>query len=103
MEAMACSLPIVCSIIGSTPAMLSDGVEGFLVPQADEAALGVALAALADNPDLRLRMGAAARRRALMSFDRRITAGLLLEAIRASHGDGQIELASPPIWSLAET
>ena len=36
MEAMSCGVPTISSIIGSTPEMISDGVEGFLVDQTDE-------------------------------------------------------------------
>ena len=71
MEAMACGLPVVCSIIGSTAAMVRDGVEGYLVPQGDEAGLASALATLADEPGLARPHGsAAARRRQVASFDR---------------------------------
>jgi hypothetical protein len=99
MEAMACGLPVVCSIIGSTTAMIRGDIEGFLVPQADEAGLVAALAKLADDPDLRARMGKAARRRAVACFDRRVTANLLLQAIRASAREGPIALNLPQIWS----
>ncbi len=83
MEAMACGLPVICSIIGGTPDMITSGVDGFLVPQQDEKGLADALVSLADDPALRERIGRAARERALRSFDSRATARRLLEAIIA--------------------
>jgi colanic acid/amylovoran biosynthesis glycosyltransferase len=99
MEAMASGLPVVCSIIGSTPRMLTDGVEGFLVQQADETGLTTALAQLAENSELRQCMGAAARRRAMASFDVRKTAGILLEAIRTTRDGCPPAITCSPIWS----
>lgn len=83
MEAMAVGLPSVCSVIGATPQMMADGVEGYLVPQADEPGLLAAIGRLADDPPLRRRMGESARLRAVSTFDRRATAGRLLASVRA--------------------
>ncbi len=81
MEAMASGLPIVCSLIGGTPDMLTDGKEGFLVAQEDVAGLTRAFTALAD-PALRAKLGAAARARAVEQFDSRRTSARLLQTIR---------------------
>lgn len=82
MEAMATGLPVVCSIIGGVPELLEDGVEGYLVPQADAAALATALARLASDPPLRSRLGAAARARAVAEFGARRGAAALLARIK---------------------
>lgn len=82
MEAMATGLPSVCSIIGGVPELLDDAVEGYLVPQADSAALAAALARLASDPALRLRLGAAARARAVAEFGAGRGAAALLARIR---------------------
>jgi colanic acid/amylovoran biosynthesis glycosyltransferase len=82
MEAMATGLPAVCSIIGGVPEMLEDGVEGYLVPQADSPGLAAALARLAADPPLRSRLGAAARARAVAEFAARRGAAALLARIR---------------------
>jgi glycosyltransferase involved in cell wall biosynthesis len=74
MEAMACGVPPVCSVIGGTADMIEDGVDGFLVPQKDEAAIADALHALATDPDRRAAMGRAARATALRLFDHRVNA-----------------------------
>ncbi|PTW44011.1 glycosyltransferase involved in cell wall biosynthesis [Rhodovulum kholense] len=84
MEAMAAGLPTVVSAIGGTPDMIEDGVDGFLVPQRDETAIAAALGRLAADPDLRARIGAAARKTALARFDYRAQARALLEALRAA-------------------
>ncbi len=81
MEAMACGLPVIASIIGGTPEMIDDGVEGFLVPQADENALIDRMRTLANEPETRRRLAAAARNRAAALFDHRQMAGRLIEQI----------------------
>jgi glycosyltransferase involved in cell wall biosynthesis len=86
MEAMACGLPVIVSIIGGTPDMIADGVDGLLVEQGDERALAEALIRLAGDPEERTRLGMRARRRAVRDFDSRQTARGLLEAIRRSLG-----------------
>jgi len=71
MEAMSCGLPVICSTIGGTPDMIEDAVDGFLVPQRDEAAIADRLIALASDLPLRARIGLAARNRAVSDFDSR--------------------------------
>src|SRR5262249_48982211 len=83
MEAMACGLPVICSIIGGTPDMIRNGVDGLLIKQADEAGLADAMVLLAENVEERRRLGQAARERAVRSFDSRVTARRLLETIQA--------------------
>jgi len=61
LEAMAYGLPVVATPVGGIPEAVSDGVEGFLVPPGDEAALADRLRRLLDDEELRRRMGAAAR------------------------------------------
>ncbi len=86
MEAMSCGLPAVCSVIGATPQMLTDGVEGMLVPQEDEGKLADAFVRLAHDPELRKTLGAAARRRAVAQFDSAATTRRMLEFIELHTG-----------------
>lgn len=69
MEAMACGLPPVCSIIGGTRDMIDDGVDGFLVGQEDVDAIADATRILVTDPDRRAQMGIAARASAQRLFD----------------------------------
>ena len=89
MEAMACGLPIVCSVIGGTPDMLTDGVEGFLITQGDEAALAEAFGTLAGDASQRQAMGVRARERAEAQFDYRVQAARLLEWVQWAMGAGE--------------
>ncbi|MEM6392459.1 MAG: glycosyltransferase family 4 protein [Planctomycetota bacterium] len=81
MEAMATGLPVVCSIIGGTPDMITTEHDGILTPQQDEAALADAFARLAKDPALRQRLGSAARTTATERFDYRRTANRLLAQV----------------------
>ncbi|MCH1867667.1 glycosyltransferase [Nocardioides sp. CFH 31398] len=68
LEAMATGLPAVCTDVGGVAEILVDGETGFLVASRDEAALADRLAALAADPDLRRRMGAAGQARVRQRF-----------------------------------
>lgn len=68
LEAMASGVPVVCSRVGGLPEVLTDGVEGFLVPARDvETMAGRALDMLTDA-GLHRHMSQAARQRALSHF-----------------------------------
>lgn len=62
LEAMASGLPVVASPVGGIPTVIRDGDNGLLVAAGDVAGLRDALVRLADDPALRTRLGAAARR-----------------------------------------
>ena len=64
-EYMAAGLPIVCSRVGHLADVIRDDVDGVLVQAGNAAALADALARLARDPGRRLRLGRAARARAL--------------------------------------
>ena len=69
MEAMSAGLPVVASSLSGIPELVADGVTGLLVPPGDPAAIAAALRRLADDPDLRTRLGVAARGRVVADFD----------------------------------
>jgi glycosyltransferase involved in cell wall biosynthesis len=62
LEAFASSLPVVCTAVGGMPELVHDGLNGFLRPSEDVAGLADAVALLAGDPALRLRMGRINRR-----------------------------------------
>lgn len=61
-EAMAHSVPIIATNVGGIPDVVTEDV-GILVPPNDTSALGSAMAALAQDLELRRKMGQAARRK----------------------------------------
>jgi glycosyltransferase involved in cell wall biosynthesis len=63
-EGMAAGLPVVAAVPGGPAEIVDDGVNGLLYPAGDTVALARALRTLADDRDLRGRLGRAARRRA---------------------------------------
>lgn len=77
LEAMAAGLPVVAARVGALDELVEDGVTGFLVPPADDAALLAALRRLLDDPERRRAMGAAGRARAEAMFDARRTGARL--------------------------
>ena len=68
LEAMACARAVVASRTGGVPEIVLDGETGVLVPPDDIEALASALRALARQPQLRERLGAAGQLRA-QQFD----------------------------------
>ena len=70
LEAMAQGLPVVATPRAAIPDMVVDGVTGFLVPEGDTQALASALARLAEDADLRCRLGRAGRERYEAHFTR---------------------------------
>jgi glycosyltransferase involved in cell wall biosynthesis len=64
MEAMAAGVPIVTTDVGAVPDMVTDGVEGFIVPRGDHDALAERISLLARDGDLRAALGANGRLRA---------------------------------------
>jgi starch synthase len=59
-QALACGCPVVATSATGAEDLFTDGVEGFIVPDRDAAALATCLQQLADDPSLRARMSSAA-------------------------------------------
>lgn len=72
LEAMALGIPCVVTDVGGLPEVVVDGEEGFIVPAQDPSALAGSMVSLLRDPELRRRMGSAARSRAA-EFDIRRT------------------------------
>jgi glycosyltransferase involved in cell wall biosynthesis len=84
MEAMACATPAIVSRIGGTSDMIRDDHDGMLFEQRDVAALTSAIVRLANDLDLRKRLGEAARTKAEAEFDYRALAKRLDAEIRSA-------------------
>lgn len=84
LESQASGLPTICGDRGGSPEIVEDGRTGVVVKIASHedgvhlpdapATLAKAIATLADSPDLRARMGAAARERAVTEFSEALLA-----------------------------
>jgi glycosyltransferase involved in cell wall biosynthesis len=75
MEALATERPVIATQVAGVSELVEDGVTGFIVPPGDTEALADRIGRLADDPDLRTRMGRAGRRKVRADFDARQEAG----------------------------
>jgi glycosyltransferase involved in cell wall biosynthesis len=71
LEAMALGKPVVSTAVGGIPEALTDGVEGWLAPVGDVAALSRATLALLAAPEEAAQMGALGAKRIETSFHTR--------------------------------
>ena len=69
MEAMQAGVPVVATEVGSIREAVEDGETGFVVPVGDVAAMAAAVRRLAEDPELRTRMGEQAQEVGLEKFD----------------------------------
>lgn len=82
MEAAALGVPIVSTGVGGVAETVADGVQGLLVEPAEPVALADALESVVDDPDLRLRLGAASRDLG-DTFDVDAAASVIVETYRS--------------------
>lgn len=68
LEAMAAGVPVIATDCGAVRNMVTDGREGYIVDVGDVDALADRIASLAEDADLRTRMGAQGRIRAERKF-----------------------------------
>ncbi len=87
MEAMACGVPCIVSVIGGTPDMIDTGRNGILVPQKDVEAIANAMRRMATEPGLLDAMSLQARKTAEQKFDHRNNALRLYAAIKGEFED----------------
>jgi glycosyltransferase involved in cell wall biosynthesis len=88
LEAAACGRPIVTTDVPGCRDIVHDGDNGFLVPPRQAAPLADALERLIDDDDLRRRMGARGRERALAEFSVDIVAAQTLQLYDELLGSG---------------
>ncbi|MEW9570445.1 glycosyltransferase family 4 protein [Rhodanobacter sp. Si-c] len=78
-EAAACGLPLITTDVPGCREVVTDGVDGLLVPKGDSGALAHAIRRLLEDPELAHRLGEAARLKARSQFDERIVIQRTLE------------------------
>ena len=81
-EQMAAGIPVVASDYGGLTEIITDGVEGFIVPAGTVEPLAEALKTLIANPRLRDEMGLAARKRAKAEFSSEVFVRRTLDVYR---------------------
>lgn len=81
MEAMSCEVPTIGTAAGGVAELITDGVDGVLVPPKDPQTLAAAIAALAADPARCAALGQAGRARIVAGFRAGIGAQTLLDAI----------------------
>ncbi|WP_374411469.1 glycosyltransferase [Novosphingobium colocasiae] len=90
-EAMAAALPVVSPAVGDVAAMVADANRPFITAPGDEAALAVALAALAADDGARTQIGADNRARALALYGEEA----MIAAYRAVYAEAMGRAAFP--------
>lgn len=97
-EAMALGLPVIATATDGAQDIISDGVDGILVPVGDAQALADSITDLVRNPSLRQRLGEKAQRKS-QRFDAPLIAqsytGLLERLLRRHGGHGESVAGSP--------
>jgi glycosyltransferase involved in cell wall biosynthesis len=83
LEAMYAGVPVIATACGGPAELVEHGSTGLLVPVKDVQAMAGAMEMLARDGTLRIRMGSAARKRALEKFSLQESAARLLAVYRA--------------------
>lgn len=71
-EGAACALPLITTDVPGCREVVADNVDGLLVPAKNPEALAEAIRRLQNDPELRLALGRAARKKSLARFDSRV-------------------------------
>ncbi|MCI0614630.1 glycosyltransferase, partial [bacterium] len=71
LEAMSCEVPVVATNVGGIPEVVKHGETGFLGELGNVNQMAEQVLTILKNPDLKAKMAAAGRRRAVELFDQR--------------------------------
>jgi len=82
MEAMAMEIPCVSTWVTGIPELIRHGVDGWLIPPADDEQLAAAIALLADDAELRQKLGKSARARVEEKYNLALNTARLSEIYR---------------------
>ena len=83
-EAMACGVPVVATDVGAVREVIEEGETGFVVPPLDAQALARATLKLLGDADLRARLGATGRLRALELYALEPSARTMIDCFSAA-------------------
>jgi hypothetical protein len=102
LEAMASARPVVSTRLAGIPELVIHGETGMLTPPGDSTALAEMLGKLVCDPDLRLRLGHAARARIERHFRVEQTVAPLVQMLeqscsRRSAGDASVSRSASPV------
>ena len=93
-EAMAHGLPVIASAVGGIPDLITTET-GILVPPDDPTALANAMMVLASDPELRVRMGQAARARYEQLFSPQAVLPMLMNTYQRNVGRNGLSRQTP--------
>ena len=79
MEAIACGVPTIGTQSGGVPELITDGVEGLLVPPKDPETLAQAIARIADDPELAHTLSTTGRERMVREFSAHLGAETIIK------------------------
>jgi D-inositol-3-phosphate glycosyltransferase len=79
LEAMACGVPVVTTRCGGPEGIITEGIDGFLVPRDDAGAMAMRLKTLLDSPELNEAMGRRARATIEARFTEEVAGQAFLE------------------------
>jgi glycosyltransferase involved in cell wall biosynthesis len=97
-EGMAMARPIVLGVEGEAAALLADAGAGVAVEPENAEELAEAVRRLADDPELRARLGARGAEHVRRHFDRNALARRYIEVLEAAVANGRVPAAeAPPI------
>jgi N-acetyl-alpha-D-glucosaminyl L-malate synthase BshA len=68
LEAMACEVPVIATRVGGIPEVVRDGVDGFLYDVGNINSMADGCLSILSNPEVRARLGKAAREHATRNF-----------------------------------
>ncbi len=86
LEAMACAVPVVATRSGGPDGIIEDGMDGYLVPRDDAAAMAARLQVLIDDPRHNITMGLRARSTIEHRYDELVAGNVFLEMWEALAG-----------------
>jgi L-malate glycosyltransferase len=81
-EAMALEVPVLATAVGGPPEIITDGVEGYLLPPREPGAWAQAIRRITESPDAGAAMGRAGRLRAQSAFSAEHHVRAVLEVYR---------------------